>query len=211
VKETNIQTDKKEHIINIAVELFSTKGFEGTSIRELAAKAGVNIAMVNYYFGSKEKLFEALIENKVAYMKGKLEELVANKSLSEIEKIDVIIESYVERLLSQPAYHRVIHQELLVNQRESMHQSITNIFKRNMEMVKSIINVGIKKKVFKKVDPELTMASIIGTINQVMLSKAMCLMLIEKGEDFDPYTNKAFRKRLETHLKQMIHSYLLIN
>lgn len=211
MKETNIQTDKKEHIINIAVELFSTKGFEGTSIRELAAKAGVNIAMVNYYFGSKEKLFEALIENKVAYMKGKLEELVANKSLSEIEKIDVIIESYVERLLSQPAYHRVIHQELLVNQRESMHQSITNIFKRNMEMVKSIINVGIKKKVFKKVDPELTMASIIGTINQVMLSKAMCLMLIEKGEDFDPYTNKAFRKRLETHLKQMIHSYLLIN
>jgi AcrR family transcriptional regulator len=117
VKETNIQTDKKEHIINIAVELFSTKGFEGTSIRELAAKAGVNIAMVNYYFGSKEKLFEALIENKVAYMKGKLEELVANKSLSEIEKIDVIIESYVERLLSQPAYHRVIHQELFVNQR----------------------------------------------------------------------------------------------
>ena len=211
MKETNIQTDKKEHIINIAVELFSTKGFEGTSIRELAAKAGVNIAMVNYYFGSKEKLFEALIENKVAYMKGKLEELVANKSLSEIEKIDVIIESYVERLLSQPAYHRVIHQELLVNQRESMHQSITNIFKRNMEMVKSIINVGIKKKVFKKVDPELTMASIIGTINQVMLSKAMCLMLIQKGEDFDPYTNKAFRKRLETHLKQMIHSYLLIN
>jgi len=92
-----------------------------------------------------------------------------------------------------------------------MHQSITNIFKRNMEMVKSIINVGIKKKVFKKVDPELTMASIIGTINQVMLSKAMCLMLIQKGEDFDPYTNKAFRKRLETHLKQMIHSYLLIN
>ncbi len=211
MKEINIQSDKKEHIINVAIELFSTKGFEGTSIRELAAKAGVNIAMVNYYFGSKDKLFEALIENKVAYMKGKLEELVANKSLSEIEKIDIIIESYVDRLLSQPAYHRVIHQELLVRQRESMHHNITSIFNRNMEMVKSIIDAGIKKKVFKKVDPELTMASIVGTINQVMLSKAMCLMLIQKGEDFDPYTDKAFRKRLETHLKQMIHSYLLNN
>ena len=48
-------TDKKEHIINHAVELFAEKGFEGTSIRDLAARAEVNVAMVNYYFGSKEK------------------------------------------------------------------------------------------------------------------------------------------------------------
>ena len=211
MKEINVQIDKREHIINVAIELFSTKGFEGTSIRELAAKAGVNIAMVNYYFGSKDKLFEAIIETKASFMKGKLEELIANKTLSEIEKIDIIIDSYVERLLSQPAYHRVIHQELLINQRASMHHNITSIFTQNMQMVKSIIETGIKKKVFKKVDPELTMASIIGTINQVMLSKSMCLMLIQKSEDFDPYTNKTFRKRLETHLKQMIHSYLLNN
>jgi len=144
-------------------------------------------------------------------MKGILEELVANKTLSEIEKINVIIEAYIERLLSQPAYHRVIHQELLVKQREALHKNITSSFTKNMQMVKSIIESGIKKKIFKKVDPELTMASIVGTINQVMLSKSMCLMLIQKGEDFDPYTDKAFRKRLETHLKQMIHAYLLIN
>ena len=211
MKEITIQIDKKEHIINIAIELFSRKGFEGTSIRELAAKAGVNIAMVNYYFGSKDKLFEAIVETKASYMKGKLEELIANKNLSELEKMDVIIESYVERLLSQPNYHRFIHQELLLRQREALHHYITNIFTQNMHMVKSIIEAGIKKKIFKKVDPELTMASIIGTINQVMLSKSMCLMLIQKGEDFDPYTDKAFRKRLETHLKQMIHSYLLNN
>ena len=211
MKEITIQIDKKEHIINIAIELFSRKGFEGTSIRELAAKAGVNIAMVNYYFGSKDKLFEAIVETKASYMKGKLEELIANKNLSELEKMDVIIESYVERLLSQPNYHRFIHQELLLRQREDLHHYITNIFTQNMHMVKSIIEAGIKKKIFKKVDPELTMASIIGTINQVMLSKSMCLMLIQKGEDFDPYTDKAFRKRLETHLKQMIHSYLLNN
>jgi len=211
VKEIIAPTDKREHIINIAIELFSEKGFEGTSIRELAAKAGVNIAMVNYYFGSKDKLFEALVENRVSYMKGKLEDLVANQNLSDIEKIDVIIETYIERLLSQPDYHRLIHQELLLRQREALHYNITNIFIKNKDLVKKIIETGIKKKVFKKIDPELTLASIIGTINQVMLSKSMCLLIVQKDENFDPYTDKAFRKRLETHIKQMIHSYLINN
>ena len=205
-----VAVDKKDHIIHIAIELFAEKGFEGTSIRELATKADVNVAMVNYYFGSKNKLFEAIVEKKASHMKGKLVELQANTTLTELQKIDVIIESYVDRLLSQPGYHRVIHQELLVKQRISLQDSIVKIFAGNTQIVKSIIEAGIKKKVFKKVDPELTMASIIGTINQVMLSKSMCLMLIQKGDDFDPYTDKAFRKRLETHLKQMIHAYLLI-
>ena len=205
-----IAVNKKDHIIHIAIELFAEKGFEGTSIRELATKADVNVAMVNYYFGSKDKLFEAIVEKKASHMKGKLVELQANTTLTELQKIDVIIESYVDRLLSQPGYHRVIHQELLVKQRISLQDSIVKIFAGNTQIVKSIIEAGIKKKVFKKVDPELTMASIIGTINQVMLSKSMCLMLIQKGDDFDPYTDKAFRKRLETHLKQMIHAYLLI-
>jgi AcrR family transcriptional regulator len=45
--------DKKTHIIETAIELFAEKGFEGTSIRDLATKADVNVAMINYYFGSK--------------------------------------------------------------------------------------------------------------------------------------------------------------
>ena len=82
---------KKEHIIKNAIELFAEKGFEGTSIRELAAKANVNVAMVNYYFGSKEKLFETMVELKASYMKGIIEELVKDKTKTEIEKIDTII------------------------------------------------------------------------------------------------------------------------
>ena len=49
---------KKETIIESAIKLFSTKGFEGTSVREIASDAGVNVAMINYYFESKEKLFD---------------------------------------------------------------------------------------------------------------------------------------------------------
>lgn len=202
---------KKEHIIKNAIELFAEKGFEGTSIRELAAKANVNVAMVNYYFGSKDKLFEAMVELKASYMKGILEELVKDKSKTELEKVDAIIESYVSRLLSNPKFHRVLHQELLMQNRKEMNERITNIFIQNTNNFKSIIEQGIRKKVFRKVDPELLLASLIGTINQVLLSQSMCNIFLQRGKDFDPYTDENFRKRLTTHLKQMIHTYLLNN
>ncbi|HNP53387.1 MAG TPA: TetR family transcriptional regulator [Ferruginibacter sp.] len=49
-------SDKRQHIIENAEILFADKGFEGTSVRDIAKQAGVNLAMISYYFGSKEKL-----------------------------------------------------------------------------------------------------------------------------------------------------------
>lgn len=48
----------KDRLLDAAEELFCEHGFNGTSIRDIAASAGCNIASVNYYFGSKEKLYE---------------------------------------------------------------------------------------------------------------------------------------------------------
>lgn len=201
-------TDKKEHIINAAIPLFAEKGFEGCSIRDLAARADVNVAMINYYFGSKDNLFVAIMEYKAQFMRGKLDEIESNTQMNEIEKIDAVIESYVDRILSQPFFHRILYQELLRADRKELHERIINIFVRNTTTLKKIIEQGVKKKIFKKIDAELTMATLIGTINQVMLSKAMCIMLINREESFDPYTDVKFRERLIKHLKNVIHSYL---
>ena len=48
----------KDRLLDAAEGLFCECGFKGTSIRDIAASAGCNIASVNYYFGSKEKLYE---------------------------------------------------------------------------------------------------------------------------------------------------------
>lgn len=204
-----MSTDKKQHIIDAAIPLFAEKGFEGCSIRDLAARAEVNVAMINYYFGSKDNLFVEMVAYKATFMRGKLDEIESNPELTEIEKIDAIIESYVDRLLSQPYFHRILYQELLRADRKDLHEKIISIFVKNTRTLRTIINRGVEKKIFKPVDPELTMATLIGTINQVMLSKAMCIMLVEEKEDFDPYTDKQFRNRLVTHLKQIIHAYLI--
>ncbi|MGI8952573.1 MAG: TetR/AcrR family transcriptional regulator [Chitinophagaceae bacterium] len=201
--------DKKQHIIETAIELFAQKGFEGTSIRDLAEKADVNVAMINYYFGSKEKLFEQLVEYKAAYTRGLLDEITKNKSLSDIEKIDLIIENYVNRIFSNRNYHRVITQELML-QKESTQQIIVDLLFPNSVLIKSVIDSGIRKGSFKKIDSGLTIATIIGTINQILLSKKMCNKMLNKDESFIPYDDVKFKNKVTDHLKQLMHSHLLI-
>ncbi len=201
--------DKKQHIIEAAIDLFAQKGFEGTSIRDLAAKADVNVAMVNYYFGSKDKLFEALVEMKAGSARGILEELLKDKAMTSIEKIDRIIDSYIERLFHNRKFHRVLHQELIMGQRESLQESIANILMPNSNAIKSIIAEGIERGQFRQVDVTLTMVSLVGTINQVLLSKKYCLKLLEKADGYSPYEDPAFHERVSVHLKAMMRAHLL--
>lgn len=207
MKKMNI--DKREHIINTAINLFSTKGYEGTSIRNLATAAGVNLAMVNYYFGTKEKLFESMVEQKAGYTRGVLDELSKNDALSAMQKIEKVIDIQVNKLFTNREFHKVLHHEIMLNQREGLGDAIVNIIGRNAKIIKGIIENGIKKKEFKKVDAVLTVASLIGTINQVLLSEKICVMLLDEDKKYTPYTDETFRKRVTQHLKQMMRSHLL--
>src|SRR5437867_9871166 len=47
----------KEHLLEVAGQVFAEKGYEEASVRDICTKAGVNVAAVNYHFGGKEKLY----------------------------------------------------------------------------------------------------------------------------------------------------------
>ena len=55
----------RERILDAAEALFGEEGFEGVSLRDITGRAGANVAAVNYHFGSKDKLVEAVVERHV--------------------------------------------------------------------------------------------------------------------------------------------------
>ena len=57
--------DTKSRILDVAEHLFMEHGFEATSLRQLTSSAGVNLAAVNYHFGSKEELFQAVLTRRL--------------------------------------------------------------------------------------------------------------------------------------------------
>ena len=77
---TRSSLSTKQRILNAAEKLFADHGFAAASLRRVTADAGVNLAAVNYHFGSKESLIEEVFRRR-------LDELNANriKSLEQIE------------------------------------------------------------------------------------------------------------------------------
>ena len=59
-------TDTKVRILDAAEELFADHGFPATSMRDITQEAGVNLAAINYHFGSKEALLVSVLERKIA-------------------------------------------------------------------------------------------------------------------------------------------------
>ena len=201
--------DKREIILSAAMKLFGQKGFEGTSVREIAADADVNPAMISYYFGSKEKLFEKLVEHKSSFLKGVFAELVNNASLTQMEKLFIVIDSYVDRIFQSPQFHHLLHRELSMERRPQMKIAISEILLRNFISVRKIIQDGIESGEFNSVDPELTIVSIIGTINHLLSSEIMCRKILQKNNDFKPYQSKKLKERISEHLKKLMCAHLL--
>jgi AcrR family transcriptional regulator len=68
--------DTKTRILDAAEALFTEHGFEATSLRQLTSAAGVNLAAVNYHFGSKEELFQAVLTRRLDPMNQERMELL---------------------------------------------------------------------------------------------------------------------------------------
>jgi AcrR family transcriptional regulator len=201
------KVDKRAHILLVAEELFAENGFDGTSVRDIAQLANVNLAMISYYFGSKEKLLEALIEDRAGYTLGILEELNKNQTLTPWEKIDRQVDFYVEKILGNFRFHCIMSQQYKSTQPE-IKELLISIKLRNLEQIKQVIADGQKKKVFRKVDVELTMASVFGTLTHITNSKVLYCRLMKIDETDDASYRKKIAPRLKTHLKQMMRAHL---
>jgi len=200
---------KKEIIIQSALKLFSAKGFEGTSVREIASDAGVNVAMINYYFTSKENLFKSVVEYRAMFLTGFLSDLIHNKNLSAIEKVDAVIDQTIEKKLSNTEFNHILHRELSLDHRPQLRDAISDIILKNIIPVKAIIREGIKSGEFKNVDIELTITTVTGTIHYLLNSDIICRKILGKKEGFTPIQKKHLKKRLSAHLKQLMRSHLL--
>jgi AcrR family transcriptional regulator len=197
--------DKREHILAVAEKLFGDNGFDGTSVRDVAQQANVNLAMISYYFGSKEKMLEALLEQRANYTL--LEALNKDESLTPWEKIDRVVDFYVDKIMSNLCLHNIMQQGN--NSRsEDIKELITKIKLRNFEQIKKILLDGQKKKVFRKVDIELTVGTVMGTISQTTVARNFYTAIFNIEKDNDEAYRKKITPRLKTHLKQLLHAHL---
>lgn len=99
-KEEPSSTEEK--IRQAAKKVFLQKGYAGTRTRDIAEEAGINLALLNYYFRSKQKLFEVVMLEKIQKLLLGLLPSIHDETTTIEEKIDLIVNGYIDVLTENP-------------------------------------------------------------------------------------------------------------
>lgn len=99
-KDLDLSTEEK--IMEAARKVFTEKGYAAARTRDIAEESGINLALLNYYFRSKEKLFELVMLERVNKLFGAIIPILNNESSSLEEKIEGIAGSYIDLLTEHP-------------------------------------------------------------------------------------------------------------
>ena len=108
-------TSTEEKIKKAAHVVFKKKGFAATRTRDIADEAGFNLALLNYYFRSKEKLFDIVMKESIQqFLKG-IAGILNNTALSLTEKVSLVAENYTDMLGANPDLPLFILSEIKAN------------------------------------------------------------------------------------------------
>ncbi len=136
-------------IIEAAKQVFIEKGFDGARMQEIADLAGINKAMLHYYFRSKDKLFFTIFDDIFSRFMPAVQKGFAS-DMSVEEKIKFFINSYITMLQANPYVPIFILHELTRNPDElkaHIHDKVTNNFKTFQEQMQLEINQGLIKPI----------------------------------------------------------------
>lgn len=202
---------KEEHIMMVAEKLFAANGYNGTSVRDIASKAKVNVSMISYYFGSKENLMEELFKWRMEEGLNFAKNIVENNDLSEIEKIDAFIDNFVNRVQKLRDFYLLIHTQQVISQNKSIQNFLKESKINYIEINQKIIEIGLEKGVFTKTPSyHLLQCTISGTIFNAMHGIKIYKDYLKKNNrDFDEKLyEKQYFLEAAAHVKTVVRALI---
>jgi AcrR family transcriptional regulator len=198
-------TEKQIQILDVAEELIAKKGFEGTSVRDISAKANINVAMISYYFGSKEKMMVNLYQYRVQKTRETFAEFTQTIKDGRPEmQLKEIINFLVKQLLTYNYFHGFVTQELRHDER--VKNTLLEFYQTCVTVLDEVIQKGIVSGVFKRAaKSEDIVSTLIGTVVFTIRNKNFYEMYL-KGNEQDYLLNS--EKKLKNHLNLCVFALL---
>jgi len=205
-----VYNDKQLEIILVAEKLFSEQGFAGTSVREIAEGAGVNVAMISYYFNSKEKLMEAIFTERTNRMTEKLEKLLQDDKLSPLEKLNVLVDDYINKLIEKHKFYKLMYFEQMLDNNPAINALVQKLKKTNGELFAKLIRDGQQKKIFRKnIDAVFMIHTMIGTIMHSFMNREIYRSTNNLEHLSDEEFLEQFKNRLKKYMKDLFKLTIL--
>ncbi|MGA0560203.1 TetR/AcrR family transcriptional regulator [Larkinella sp. VNQ87] len=197
-----ITESTEERIKEAAKKVFLEKGFDGTTTRDIAKEAGINSALMNYYFRSKEKLFQSIFNDLCSLLFEGLLDIV-NQPISLREKISRLMDHEFQMMMQNPNLTIFIMNEVHKNP-ERMYGTVGMAKQLPESIFNQQIEDAIAQGAITPIDPEHILTMIIANIQFLFVSKPMTML----ANNLDEAGFKEFATRHMEYVKEMICDYL---
>jgi AcrR family transcriptional regulator len=190
----------RQKLMDVAARLFSERGLDGTSVRDIAKEAGLNLSLVSYYFGGKEALYLELIRSFAMSIKSEMENIVAmfeaeSSNKEGLQKIlSALVESYSKLRQNYPHMGKVLQRERvggLPYAREIYEQTFAPV---GEALVQQIVKAQKRGLIRKELNPLLIFIflseSIVGFHNLMDCHLAICNSPMVKTKNFKDFQNQ---------------------
>lgn len=201
---SNIDKSTEEKIRSAAKKLFTEKGYSNTTVRDVAEEAVVNVALVNYYFRSKEKLFHSIFSESFEEYSKQIEVVLYSEDLSLEHRIRSFIGGFTDHIKANPHLPMFILSEM--RQNPELFLSNDRFKKdrfRNSMLVKQL-QEGIQKGEIREIDP----LQLENVITSLVLFPALGKPIMQAIHGYDDAKFDAFMDERKQVAGDMIMAYL---
>jgi AcrR family transcriptional regulator len=182
----SLEQNIENRIIEAARQVFYEKGYNGAGMREIARKAGVNYALLHYYFKTKDKLFEIVFSEAFAMLFRQLGEALASDA-NLFDKIRLMVAGYVQTAQKYPQLPGFVMNELAVNshlmmpvlQKHKAQNHVLRLFDRFYAEIEQAHRCGL----IKKVNPRDLCTDILSMSLFPFIARRCLAELIYEGEE----------------------------
>lgn len=180
IAKKNAQSNK---IIDAAIPLFAMQGFAAVSVREIATAANVNIALISYYFGGKEKLYSLILENHVGVIAELIDTISKEKEASPVEKIRHYAESFVQLHKCFPYLSHLLYSEI-VNPTGCFDTIVKKVESQVSNFLYDCINEGITKgQLAPDLKPGYVAIALNSLINYYFITRRLSQKYLSRDDD----------------------------
>ena len=184
----------EEKILEAAKKIFLTKGLDGARMQDIADEAGINKAMLHYYFRSKEKLFEQIFTEVAGHFLPKIVAILTSEKTI-FQKIEIFCTEYINQVMQTPYVPIFILNEIN-KQPEAFLKTVLGNRRPPVEMFLKQVEKETKQGIIKKVDPLELFVNVIALCAFPFAARPIIQLISEKD-------TKQFNEMMEKRKKEI--------
>lgn len=194
----------KQILLEVSEKIFAESGFEGASTRRITVEAGVNISTIKYHYGSKELLYIAVFNYRIAELNQFCAGRLKKNAAKPVQKLNAFIDEYSRMLKSNYYFLKLLNRELCSPDKSSLKKYIVSELSANSRLLYKVIEQGIQSKTFRQVNLPLVVLTIFTLLFQIVVSSPVSESILQY-EKFDI----SWEERI-TDLKQYLLAILKV-